>query len=80
MKIVFVSKSLNFPKCFNNPWINYKINGPRFSFSKASLLSSTSYLGTQITLCVKIVTVFKPKGNSFFNLQLQVVLGVVAAE
>ena len=79
--MVFISKSLNFPKCFNNRWINCKINGLRYSFSKLSLLSSTSYLGTQKILCVKIVTVFKLKGNPFFfNLQLQVVLGVAAAE
>ena len=34
---------------------------------KANLLSSTSYLGTQKILCVKIVTVFKLKGNPFLK-------------
>ena len=36
--------------------------------------------GTRKILCVKIVTVFKLKGNPFFNLQLQVVLGVAVVE
>ena len=36
--------------------------------------------GTQKILCVKIVAVFKLKGNPFFNLQLQVVLGVAVVE